>query len=203
VQAERFHLKGTKGLSQMLVRSTSINALDISGIQTSIPNLCLLPSGYTPARPAELLQSALAHTFFENLKQAPFEYVIIDAPPVLPVADAQIMASLVHAVILVVNAHKTPRRALVRAREELSKAHVAFLGVVVNKSRWPDYTRELEYPDDFEHMQGGDSAPLSSVHPPTSSSTSQAPQISARQKRDDLRQTPSIGNSAFHAKGQS
>jgi Mrp family chromosome partitioning ATPase len=143
-----------------------------------------------------LLQSA--RSFFEQLQHAPFDYVLVDSPPVLPVADAQIMASSVQVVILVANAHKTPRRALVRAREELLKAHATLLGVVVNKSRWPDYSRDLEYPDDLERFQLSDSASLPAALP---ASSLQSPQISARQKSGDLWQ--SNGNAALHLKGQS
>ncbi len=198
VQSERFQVKGAKGLSQILARAASVNSADVSGLPTAVPHLSLLPAGYTPARPAELLQSALARTFFENLQRAPFDYVILDAPPVLPVADAQIIAASVQVVLLVVNAHKTSRRALIRAREELQKTRATVLGVVVNKSRWPDYTRELEYPDDPGRLALGDSVPLSAVHPTPSSST---PQISALQKRDERWQK--TGKTAFRLKGQS
>jgi succinoglycan biosynthesis transport protein ExoP len=197
VQAERFHVKGVRGLSQMLARSSSGNMSELSGAPTHIPNLHVLPAGYTPARPAELLQSVMARSFFELLKHASFDYVIIDAPPVLPVADAQIMATSVQTVLLVVDAHKTSRRALVRTREELQKAHATVLGVVVNKSRWPDYTRELEYPDDLEPPPMGDSGPVPAVF---STASLQTPPSSGRQRKGDAR--PPTGDTAFQTKGQ-
>ena len=99
----------------------------------------LLPAGRVLTRPAELLQSPLASSLFDYFKHAPFDYVIVDAPPVLTVADVQIMAPLVHTIILVCDAHKTPRRALQRVKYELSKVYATVSGVVINKSCWSDY----------------------------------------------------------------
>ena len=197
VQAERFHVQGALGLSQLLLRSVSDTSNELPGTLTHIPNLHVLPAGYTPARPAELLQSPMARSFFERLQLAAFDFVIIDAPPLLPVADAQIMATAIQTVLLVVDAHKTPRRTLVRAREELHKAHATLLGVVVNKSRWPDDTRELEYPDDFEPGLMGNSGPVPAVF---STPSSQVPAYAARQKRKGAR--PSDDDTSSQTKGR-
>src|SRR5258706_3097892 len=71
------------------------------------------------------------------------DYIIIDAPPLLPVADAQILAAKVQTILLVIDADKTPRRVLIRIKNILKASHSSLLGVVLNKSRWSDYNDKL------------------------------------------------------------
>lgn len=138
-QDHYFRVSNARGFSHAFLGRPTLAAIDLSGQETSIPNLRVLTSGRIPSRPAELLQSPLAVSLFDYFRSAPFDYVIFDAPSVLPFADAQIMASLVQTVIFVFDAHKTSRRALLRAKEELDKSAAPLLGIVLNKSRWPDY----------------------------------------------------------------
>lgn len=166
VQAERFQIKAQQGLAQLLSRTTGMLPSDFSGIPTAQANLYLLPAGLCSTRPAQLLQSDHARALFEHFKQAAFDYVLIDAPPVLPVADAQIMASQVQAVLLVVNAHTTPRRSLVRAKYELEKADAVILGAVLNRSRWWDDT------DCYTDQPDNKVKAFTPVPPPTFSPTS-------------------------------
>ena len=56
----------------------------------------------------------------------------------LPVADAQVLASYVEAIVLVVDATKVPRKVLLRVKRMLSKTRNTILGAVINKSRWAE-----------------------------------------------------------------
>ncbi len=93
--------------------------------------LWLLPAGPTPDRPAELLASAGAGRMIAELRAA-FDLVLIDAPPVLPVTDAVLLAGLADAVLLVATG-RTRRHDLGRAADELRRARASVLGIVLNE----------------------------------------------------------------------
>jgi len=140
----RFQLNSRLGLASA-IQVTWINAADteseheLEGQPTQIPMLRVLPAGMATTNPAELLQTEKAHQIFDTFKKMPqYDYVIFDTPPLLPIADAQVVASYVDAAILVVDASQTPRRVLVRAKQALSKTRATILGVVINKSVWSE-----------------------------------------------------------------
>src|SRR4029450_3143778 len=60
--------------------------------RTSEPNLLMMPAGKTPPNPSELLGSERMSAFLANLATGPFDWVIIDTPPVLAVTDAVLLA---------------------------------------------------------------------------------------------------------------
>jgi len=150
VQAKYFQLDNRQGLSTMFMETGSRSGVQVLGQATEIPTLRVLTSGVVPPNPAELLQSPLARSFFHSLNAAPFDYVIFDTPPLLPIADSQIIASLVQEIILVVDVNKTPRRMLLRAKQALKRKRAMILGVVINKSHWPDYRNVSPYYNDVE-----------------------------------------------------
>jgi polysaccharide biosynthesis transport protein len=112
---------------------------ELNGRLTEIPTLWVLTTGVPPSNPTEMLQSPLAHHVFNLFKtSSQFDYIIFDAPPLLPVADAQILAAYVQATVLVIDASKTPRKILSRAKQVLNRTHTNVLGVVLNNSPWKD-----------------------------------------------------------------
>jgi capsular exopolysaccharide synthesis family protein len=92
-------------------------------------NLSVLTSGRLPAAPYETLRSARLGDLLDQARRA-YDYVIIDTPPVLPVPDCRVIARWADSVLLVVAAHRTPRRYLEEALNALDPAKVA--GVVFN-----------------------------------------------------------------------
>lgn len=96
-----------------------------------IENLWLLPSGVVPQNPAELLGTRQAANVF-NALGAQFDLVLVDCPPVLPVADAAILASRMDGTLLVASAGSTTRTSLRRALEALEQVDAPLLGVVLN-----------------------------------------------------------------------
>jgi succinoglycan biosynthesis transport protein ExoP len=150
---QRFQVDGSRGLSNVFIEMWNSPRRELYGQETNIPTLRVLASGGMLTEPAELLQSPLASQIFDYLKESPFDYIIVDSPPLLPVADAQVMASLVEAVVLVIDANKTPRRVLVRARQVLRKTQTRVLGVVINKSKWLDLGVSQQYPEKRRQTQ--------------------------------------------------
>jgi succinoglycan biosynthesis transport protein ExoP len=97
----------------------------------SVANLSVIPCGPIPPNPAEVLSSPVTGDLLRRLR-AEFEYVLVDSPPLLSVADGRILATLTDAVVLVARAFKTPYDAVRRARALLYSAGARVLGVALN-----------------------------------------------------------------------
>jgi succinoglycan biosynthesis transport protein ExoP len=96
-----------------------------------VGNLSVVPCGPIPPNPAEVLSSPLTGELLRRLRTE-FEYVLVDSPPLLSVADSRILATLTDAVVLVVRAYETPQDAVRRARSLLYGAGARILGVALN-----------------------------------------------------------------------
>lgn len=94
-------------------------------------NLTVIPAGVAPTNPAELLGSTAMRRVLDHLRTR-FDRVILDTPPVLPLADVAILAPLVDGTLLVVRAGFTPRPAIENALRAFDSSRL--LGVVLNES---------------------------------------------------------------------
>ena len=99
---------------------------------TNIPSLFVIPSGPNSPNPSALLASDTMKKLLE-FASAHFDHVIIDTPPVGPVADALVIGNQCDGVVLVVKGGATPRDQVVRTREKLKRSNVHILGVLINK----------------------------------------------------------------------
>jgi len=171
---QRFNLKNQFGLANVFLGAGGRPLDELYGQRTTVPTLRVLPAGSILDNPADLLQSQPAHRLFEYFKTLPFDYVIFDAPPLLSVADAQVIVPLVEAVVLVIDPSKTPRRALSRVRQILNRTRTRVVGVVLNKSRWPDcgdgdadrrhgHRRQSEFASPLQQQMPIDFPPLTSA----------------------------------------
>ena len=98
-----FSISNPVGLTNFLTEhSVSVNDIFY---QTTVENLYVIPSGPTPPNPSELIGSKRMEKLIVALQEA-FDLVIYDAPPVLSVTDAQILATKVDGTILVVRVNK-------------------------------------------------------------------------------------------------
>lgn len=96
-----------------------------------IPNLRIIPSGPLPLDPAGLLNSpGLAHLISQLAPQC--DYLLLDSPPTLGLADAVILSSLVDGTILIVDARSSRRSQAVHALEELQRVGGPIIGSVFN-----------------------------------------------------------------------
>jgi len=98
---------------------------------TGVANLSVIPCGPIPPNPAEILSSPLAGELLRKLR-AEFDYVLVDSPPLLSVADSRILATLTDAAVLVARAFETPYDIVRRARALLYSADSRILGVALN-----------------------------------------------------------------------
>ena len=106
------------------------------------PNLLVIPAGSTPSNPSELLGSDRMRAFMQQLSTGPFDWVIVDTPPVLAVTDAVVLAPLVHSVTFVIGAEMTRWRLAERAIETLRAGHPTSIAAVLNRV---DFDRNRYY----------------------------------------------------------
>jgi protein-tyrosine kinase len=92
-------------------------------------NLCFIPGGNEVANPSELLHNGRLKKLLDRVAPV-FDWVILDSPPCLPVADSVMLADYSDCVLLVVRAASTPMETAQRACQELQGKNVA--GVVLN-----------------------------------------------------------------------
>jgi len=125
---EMFRTSNRQGLVTVLAEN-----LDRNGaiVKTSVPNVFLLPAGPACPNPSGLLSSAAMSRLLEDVK-AEFDFVVIDTPPLFPIADALILGHQTDGVVLCVRAGETLRPRAVRAREALLQNQSRILGVVLN-----------------------------------------------------------------------
>lgn len=116
------------GLSNVL----SGNAKTSEAVRKSgTAGLWLMPAGHIPPNPAELLGSRRYSDFIASLG-AHFDWVVLDTPPVMVVADSSIVANQSSGVVFVVRADHTSRHAVRAAVEQLEAANAHLLGSVLN-----------------------------------------------------------------------
>lgn len=100
--------------------------------ETTTPNLRVLTSGPTPPNPPEFLNSKAARALLREMRDMA-DIVIIDTPPGLVMADAQIAASVADAALLVISFREAGKREIARTSELLSQTGTKVLGSVLNK----------------------------------------------------------------------
>lgn len=125
--AELFGIEGGVDLTDVLIgRSDLAHALQKWGI----PNLYVLPSGHRPPNPSEMLGSHEMADLLTELQQE-FDYVIVDAPPVLVVTDAAIIAKHVGGALMVAAVGKTRKDGLKDALQSMDRIEARVLGIIL------------------------------------------------------------------------
>jgi capsular exopolysaccharide synthesis family protein len=97
--------------------------------KTDVPFLDVITSGKAVSSPAELIASPFM-PFLVQEARSRYDYVVIDAPPLLSLTDTPLLARHVDGLVMVVRAGATPREVVVSALEQVADRRV--FGVVVN-----------------------------------------------------------------------
>ncbi len=123
--------RGSAGLSSFLASAEAMAVTDAT-IRLDGPDLSLLPSGPIPPNPAALLGAGRLKELEERTRKV-FDLVLFDSPPLGVAADASMISAATEGVVLVVDRKRTKRTGLLRAVEQLRRAHANVLGVIINR----------------------------------------------------------------------
>lgn len=125
-----FGIDSSPGLSDAII---SVQEAHLSLHKSEVSNLWIMPHGVRTSEPAELLQSHKFLTLLDQCRKR-FDFVLIDAPPVLAVADPVIIAPLADSVLMALKIRKNGRRSVERAAQVLRDVDVTPVGLVVNST---------------------------------------------------------------------
>ena len=128
------------GLSQLLSGQADISQVLYN---TQNPNFDVIFSGRFPPNPVELISSDNFKKNLEKFKQM-YDYVIIDSPPLGPVIDAAVIATMCDGAIVVVAADETQYQEVASTKEQLNKSRCKILGAIINEID-PKRTRRNNY----------------------------------------------------------
>ncbi len=123
-----FGIAQEPGLTDILVgRASAREAVrpEVSG------RLDVLPSGASPPNPSELLGSDAMQRLVGELRRD-YEYIVVDTPPMLPVTDATVVATVADATIMVIRSGETEESAAQRAVDQLRRVRARIAGAVLN-----------------------------------------------------------------------
>ncbi|MER5625505.1 polysaccharide biosynthesis tyrosine autokinase [Streptosporangium sp. NPDC002544] len=147
--ADMLGLVGEAGLTSVLTGRAEL--ADVAQSTAGAHRITVLTSGPLPPNPSELLGTQRMRDLLRRLAQG-FDYVILDAPPLLPVTDAAVLAPEADGTILVTRAKKTRRDDLREALTVLEGARGRVVGLVFNcgtvtrSDRYGPYTRDTAKP---------------------------------------------------------
>lgn len=134
---KRFNIPNETGLSELVIAKES----DITFGYNYNENLTILTSGKIPPNPTEILSSNYMLRLTNSLRNI-FDYIILDAPSVELVTDAQILAAKFDGTILVVKAETTKKSSVHNAINILRRVNANIIGIVLNEI-------EIKKSDDF------------------------------------------------------
>ncbi len=124
-----FDLSNDIGLTSVIGGACSLNeALQ----DTRIPGLRVLTAGPVTLDPMQILNSAGARRCLEQLSEIA-DFVVIDTPPALVYAEAQVIAAMTDAMLLVISSQDAKKREVTRTRDLLEQTGLIPLGVILNK----------------------------------------------------------------------
>ncbi|MDP4146371.1 MAG: CpsD/CapB family tyrosine-protein kinase [Bacillota bacterium] len=125
---KKFNITNTKGISNLLIGQYKFD--DVA--QKYTENLTILTAGTVPPNPSEMLASNKMKSFLAQAREN-FDYIIIDAPPVIAVTDPQVLSTMVDGVLLVVASGQAQIEETKKAVELLQQVNAPIIGTVLNK----------------------------------------------------------------------
>lgn len=123
-----FNFPNVPGLTELIAGDCELNKIVH---RTSVSKLDVLSAGTSPPNPAELLGSERMLKLLSFLQNG-YDYIIIDAPPVLAVSDTSIMVALCDAMVVVIETGRVPQKAIRRVQEILAGVGAPIVGMVMN-----------------------------------------------------------------------
>ena len=152
-----FSVANSWGLSDVLWAETPIETVPISHLvsETEVSGLCLLPAGSCGGTPTNLFYSPRMTRLLKRLRKE-FDMIMIDAPPMIHLADARVLGRLADGVILVVRAGQTTTESALFASQRFAEDGTRVMGTVLNS--WdPSSGRHYGYESYGDYKAGPDS----------------------------------------------
>jgi capsular exopolysaccharide synthesis family protein len=128
-----FGLRNDRGLTSLMIADADLANPPLQA--TAQENLQLLTTGPLPPNPSEMLGSKRMQEIIAKLQERA-DIVIFDAPPILAVTDAAVLATRVDGVLLVINAGGTKREQMQKAHALLKKVNAPLIGAVLNNVKF-------------------------------------------------------------------
>ncbi len=145
-----FGLDNMTGLTNYLAGDAQ--PIEIS-THTEVDNLFVIPSGPLPPNPAELLSGEKMAKLLDVAAEK-FDYVIMDGPPILGLADALVLANMADGTVVVAEAGVTRQGHLAGAIKRLYSAHANVVGGILTKQK--DECGSYGYHYDYYYYYGND-----------------------------------------------
>ncbi len=136
---ELFDRPSGPGLGEVLEGKATLDTV----LHMVSSSLAVLPSGTAVANPSDLLLTPRMHRVVATLRDQ-YDFVILDTPPVLAVADTLGMVPMIDALVLVVSLDSTTAAEVTDAEEQLQRVGAKLIGAVINRSA-PDSHRYYGY----------------------------------------------------------
>lgn len=148
-----FRISNRMGLVNYLTANVDVDSISF---ETEVPNLSICPSGPIPPNPSELLASDRMKHLLEGLRRT-FDFVLIDTPPILPVADAIILGAMVDGVVVCARTGALVREDAKFCRERLAYSELRTIGAVLNRysAGKGGYQRKYRYYGVYEEPRQG------------------------------------------------
>ena len=143
---ETLAASGKAGLYEVLCKGHPVERALLNDRVTGLSFMPAATTTKTGAPPAEILASRRTHALLAHLKKH-YDIIIIDAPPLLPVIDARILANQVDQILLTMNYYTTPKRAVYRALTTVSQNAAKIAGIILNGSDLANFGTRRPYAD--------------------------------------------------------
>jgi non-specific protein-tyrosine kinase len=143
-----FELPNKRGLTSVLTKDVELEDAILNSVY---PRLTVLTSGPLPPNPTELLGSSQMVELVEELREQ-YDYVLLDTPALLSVADAAVVTPIADIVVWVVTQGQTRRGDVEAVRRQLINVGAKSVDVVINRSSLDnDYAAYGQEPDFFSN----------------------------------------------------
>lgn len=126
-----FGLQFANGLSDLLQEGASEASLDATVRNSNVPGLYVLPGGSEPGNISKLLNSARLDALMETARSQ-FDFVLIDSPPMMGMADARLLSRNADGVILICRAGQTSAQQMAEAKRRLNDDGTPVIGTILN-----------------------------------------------------------------------
>jgi polysaccharide biosynthesis transport protein len=143
-------ISADRGLGDVLFGNMELDEAFVPHVY--IPGLTVLPAGIVSGEPGVLIASNAMSDVVGRLRQK-FEFVVIDSPPILPVADARLLSALVDGILMIGRSGMTTRANMKRAVEMLREVRSApVLEYILNAADYPAEYNYYKYKNGFGNV---------------------------------------------------